>query len=110
MIDWPNTALVEGLESRVFLSAAHQAGGAVRGMVFSDGDRNGVRSRGETGLPGITVVLDADASGTRNANEPATITGRTGGGRRASAGRRPTPPDTTPLPAYSLATTRSSSA
>jgi SdrD B-like protein len=78
MIDRGNTALVEGLESRLFLSAAPQVGGTVRGLVFTDGDGNGVRSRGEAGVPGITVFLDADASGTRDANEPAATTGSGG--------------------------------
>jgi hypothetical protein len=71
-----NSAQVEALESRLFLSAA--AGGTVRGLVFSDSNGDGARSKGEAGLRDFTVYLDANANATRDAGE-ATATTRANG-------------------------------
>jgi hypothetical protein len=81
-------ALIEPLESRLFLTATAPTpaaaaaleasvladAGVVRGRVFLDADRNGRPSKGEAGVPGVTVFLDADASGTRQPAEPAAVT------------------------------------
>jgi hypothetical protein len=44
------------------------------GVLFDDADGNGKQSKGETGLPGVTVFLDSDADGVPDAGELATTT------------------------------------
>jgi ELWxxDGT repeat protein len=49
--------------------------GAVRGVVFDDRNRDGVRGPGEGGLAGRTVFADFDGDGVVDADEPVATTG-----------------------------------
>ncbi len=46
----------------------------IRGTVFADTNRNGVRDAGERGLGGLTVYLDLNSDGRRDPSEPETTT------------------------------------
>ncbi len=47
---------------------------AIGGVIFVDRDQDGVRDPGEEGLPGITVYLDVDHSGSLTPGDPAVVT------------------------------------
>ncbi|MCA9136374.1 MAG: hypothetical protein KDB00_06440, partial [Planctomycetales bacterium] len=47
---------------------------AIGGTIFVDRDKDGVRDPGEEGLPGITVYLDVDGSGTLTPGDPSVVT------------------------------------
>ena len=53
--------------------------GEVRGQVFSDRNRNGVRDPDEPPLVGWTVYLDLNRDGVRNPGEPSAVTDADGG-------------------------------
>ena len=74
---------IDVLESRLLMASAVN----VRGQVFVDADENGVRSRGEAGLAGVTVYVDADGDGTRGPGDVAVQTSR--GGAYAFGGLAP---------------------
>lgn len=50
----------------------------VRGIVYHDRDRDGVRESGEEGLSGRLVYADLDHGGTRDSDEPWTTTNESG--------------------------------
>ena len=50
-------------------SPAPATNGEIRGAVWEDADSNGVREVGETGLPGVTVFLDANQNGALDGGE-----------------------------------------
>lgn len=47
---------------------------AIRGTVFADSNKNGIRDLGEKGLDGVTVYLDFNNNGSLDAGEPQTTT------------------------------------
>lgn len=61
-----------------FATAIAPAGATLRGVVFLDTDRDGVRDAGETGVAGRSIYLDNNNNGVRDAAEPQTTTGATG--------------------------------
>jgi hypothetical protein len=54
------------------------AGGSVSGVAFNDADGDGVKDAGESARPGLTVWVDANRNGSRDAGEKSTVTTSTG--------------------------------
>ena len=48
--------------------------GKIVGVKFHDRNENGVRDPGEEGLPNVRIYLDLDGDGTRDPDEPSTLT------------------------------------
>ena len=46
----------------------------IRGVVFADTNKNGVRDAGEKGLAGLTAYLDLNSDGALDSGEPSTTT------------------------------------
>jgi hypothetical protein len=59
---------------RAIRLSAPPIGGDIRGQLYHDLNRDGVRDPGEPGLPGWTVYLDLDGNGVRDPSEPFTVT------------------------------------
>ncbi|WP_406700164.1 SdrD B-like domain-containing protein [Singulisphaera sp. Ch08] len=58
----------------IALPAEQLANGQIRGLIWRDDTKNGVRDADEAGLGGWTVYLDLDSDGQLDANEPTTVT------------------------------------
>jgi len=54
--------------------ANHSLPGEIHGQVWQDADRDGVRDAGELPMEGVTVYLDLNDNGEKDADEPATTT------------------------------------
>ncbi len=52
--------------------------GIIRGQVFDDDDQDGVQDRGEGGVDGSTVFIDANTNGVFDDGEPNVVTGPSG--------------------------------
>jgi hypothetical protein len=54
------------------------AGASVSGVAFNDADGDGVKDAGESVRPGLTVWVDSNKNGSRDAGEKSTVTTSTG--------------------------------
>ncbi|WP_197455072.1 SdrD B-like domain-containing protein [Stieleria varia] len=71
-----NVNLVPGVPvSGVNFGAQLRTDAAIGGVIYVDRDKDGTRDPGEEGLPGITVYLDVDNSGSLTAGDPSMVTG-----------------------------------
>jgi len=70
-----NVLLTPGVPvSNVNFGNQQRTDAAIGGVIYVDRDKDGVRDPGEEGLPGITVYLDVDNSGSLTAGDPSVVT------------------------------------